>query len=359
MGSSNNFNIDNFDKFDEALNIINGLDSCGMTTSIGAFNNNASLSSEYSGITTGISNLKDQISKVANGEGPEKLIQNYKSGYNDIKNAIINAYMAENELVLKNSNIEYSSLAEFFNDLEKTKKNLNGENWSNLQPKNNSDIAHRGHSPGGVYDNSAEAFKIAGESGFWGCEADVRFDKDGNLICSHNAVKNGENPPTLEEYLQICKEYGMTAIIDLKYENGPNKFDENLSKSVLETVEKMGMIDSCVLQTNNPTDVPYIRQNSSDARIWYLTDVISDSNVELIKENGVECVNIKNSSNATNQSRINKLTNNGIDVCVWNVQKESTKERLLDMGATYIMSDNVLGITPYQEGEEDFNQIEL
>ena len=227
---------------------------------------------------------------------------------------------------------------------------------TNIQPKNNSDIAHRGYTPGGIYDNSAEGFILAGEKGFWGCETDVRFDSDGNLVCSHNAVKNGENPTSFEEYLDICKEYGMTAIIDLKYEKGVGPADANLSPAILKTIQEKGMLDSCILQTNNPTDIPYIRENSEDARIWYLTDVISDKNLQLIEENNIECVNIQNNSEK-NAYRIRKLTENGIDVCVWNVQAETTKERLLDMGVKYIMSDNVLGITPYQEGEEDFNKI--
>jgi len=225
----------------------------------------------------------------------------------------------------------------------------------NIQPKNNSDISHRGYTPGNIIDNSAEGFILAGENGFWGCEADVRFDSNGKLVCSHNAVKNGQNPTSFEEYLDICKKYGMNAIIDLKYEKGVGPADPYLSPTILKTIEEKGMMDSCILQTNNPVDIPYIRQTSKDARIWYLTDEITDKKLTLIEENNVECVNILSSEN--NAYRINKLTENGIDVCVWNVQTESTKERVLNLGAKYVMSDNVLGITPYQEGQEDFNEI--
>lgn len=225
----------------------------------------------------------------------------------------------------------------------------------NIKSKNNSDIAHRGYHPGNIFENSKDAFIEAGENGFWGCEVDVRFDSNGNLVCSHNTVKNGENPASFEEYLDICKEYGMTAIIDLKYEKGVGPADPNLSPAILKIIEEKGMMDSCVLQTNNYTDIPYIRENSENARIWYLTDVISDNNLKLIEENNVECVNILSSEN--NAYKIKKLNENGIDVCVWNVQSETSKERILNLGAKYVMSDNLLGITPYQEGEEDFNGI--
>lgn len=225
----------------------------------------------------------------------------------------------------------------------------------NLLPKNNSDIAHRGIRKGGMHDNSLDAYILAGESGFWGCEADVRFDQNGQLVCSHNKVENNQNPPTFEQYLDVCKKYGMTAIIDLKYAKGVGPADEYLSPTVIKTIQDKGMMDSCVIQTNNHTDIPYIRQTSQDARIWYLTDVISDKNFQLIAENGVECVNVQNGDN--NSYQIKKYADAGIDVCVWNVQTEAKKQRLLDQGATYVMSDNILGITPYQEGEEDFNNL--
>ena len=125
--------------------------------------------------------------------------------------------------------------------------------------------------------------------------------------------------------------------------------------AVIKTIEEKGMINSCIIQTNNPTDIPYIRQTSSDARIWYLTDVISEKNIQIINDNRVECVNIKAGDN--DNYKIQKLTENGTDVCVWNVFSEDSKNKRLQYGAKYVMSDNVLGITPYQEGEKDFNGI--
>lgn len=225
----------------------------------------------------------------------------------------------------------------------------------NIKPKNNSDISHRGYRTGGMRDNSIDSFRNAGENGFWGCETDVRFDSNGKLICSHNAPKSGENPPSFEEYLDICKEYGMTAIIDLKYAKGVGPADPYLSPAVLKTIQEKGMMDSCILQTNNHTDIPYIRQTSEEARIWYLIDSADPNTLKLIKENNVECVNMQSSDK--NLYTIRTLTNNGIDACVWNVQSEYRKKQLLDNGAKYIMSDNVLGITPYQEGDVDFNNI--
>ena len=229
-------------------------------------------------------------------------------------------------------------------------------NNPDVQPKNNTLIAHRGYAPGGIYENSKDAFIAAGESGFWGAEADVRFDSEGNLVVSHNSVKDGEEPIPVEEYLDICAEYGMTAIIDLKYPNGTEVLDTELSTAVLKVLEDKGMTDMSVLQTNNSKDVEYIRQNSDDARIWYLKDAISDSDMQLIQDNGVECVNIK-SSEDKNLYRIKNLSENGVDVCVWNVQNENYKNALINNGAKYVMTDYAFDVSPYQEGDVDYNSV--
>lgn len=230
---------------------------------------------------------------------------------------------------------------------------------ANLKPKNNSDISHRGYRTGGTRDNSIEAFINAGENGFWGLETDVRFGTDGNLVCSHNTVGKGENPPTFEEYLDICKEYGMTAIIDLKYVNGTGKDKTGLSSEVIKTIQEKGMMDSCILQTNNMTDIPSIREASADARIWMLTDYLNEDRKNLIDEYDVECVNIHVTESLSSiRNRIDYLNDKGVDVCIWGVTTVGGKERYLEAGAKYVMSDNVLGITPYQEGEVDFNNIE-
>ena len=240
------------------------------------------------------------------------------------------------------------------NDItEKLNQSISAIN--NLLPKNNTDISHRGYTPGGIIDNSKEGFVLAGEKGFWGCEADIRFDNNGNLVCSHNAVKDGQQITSFNEYLDICKQYGMTAIIDLKYEKGVGPADPYLSPAVIQAINNKGMINSCIIQTNNKTDIPYIRQTSQDARIWYLTDVINDQNIQIINDYNIECVNIKAGEN--DAWKIQKLAQNGTDVCVWNVFSEDSKNKRLQYGAKYVMSDNVLGITPYQNGEKDYNGI--
>lgn len=319
--------------------------------SLNTFNNILSNLALYKENKKKISELERQIEQEINNPSL-KTTESYVE--NGVTKTVIK-YVVDQELIDRLRNQINILLEENKNLKENMTVSCNSITSSNIKSKNNTDISHRGYRVGGVRENSAEAFILAGENGFWGCEADVRFDSSGNLVCSHNAPMSGEQVTSFETYLDICKQYGMTAIIDLKYAKGVGPADADLSPAIIRMIEEKGMIDSCVLQTNNPTDIPYIRQTSSDARIWYLTDVTSQKNLDLIKQNGVECVNIQSGEN--NLYNINILKQNGVDVCVWNVQSESRKDKLLDSGATYIMSDNVLGITPYQSGEKDYNGI--
>lgn len=110
-------------------------------------------------------------------------------------------------------------------------------------------IAHRGLSSV-YYQNSEQAFAAAGQSDFfYGIETDVWLTKDGKWVCCHD--KNPFADPSvtigsinyadalrvplspdkagtayaegdvylcgLERYLEICKEYGKTPIIEIKF----------------------------------------------------------------------------------------------------------------------------------------------
>lgn len=230
---------------------------------------------------------------------------------------------------------------------------------SNLKPKNNGLIAHRGL---GAEENTSEAVKNAGEAGCWGCETDVRWDGD-KIVCSHDSVDEGETPLSLEEYLKICQEYGMTPILDMKYEDGNNNKNNTLAQEIIKITDSLGMTATTILQTDRINDISNIRGSSENVEIWYLANKgVSSIDTDVIKDNNVGGINIKdatgkNTTNAQQIKDIKDLVGNDVDVCVWNVTTEATKDKILSSGATYVMSDNKLGVTPYQPGDTDFNLV--
>ena len=107
--------------------------------------------------------------------------------------------------------------------------------------------AHRGYSAAAP-ENTLPAFRLAGEYGFWGAECDTSPTSDGVWIIMHDdtvdrmtdgegkvadhtyeeicemTVDAGNNielypgtkVPTLSEYLDVCKEYGLHPVIEIK-----------------------------------------------------------------------------------------------------------------------------------------------
>ena len=107
--------------------------------------------------------------------------------------------------------------------------------------------AHRGYSAAAP-ENTLPAFRLAGESGFWGAECDIARTADGEWILMHDdtvdrmtdgtgrvtdltfaqiralTVDAGNNVdrypgtvvPTLTEYLDVCAQYALHPVIEIK-----------------------------------------------------------------------------------------------------------------------------------------------
>ena len=118
-------------------------------------------------------------------------------------------------------------------------------------------VAHRGMRSVAP-ENTTASFAEAGKHGYWGAECDVYRTKDGVWIISHDShtyrmmdksafiekktyeelmdmnVDNGVNIDkyedlkicSLEEYLDICKKYNMTPVIELKGKNNTEYYSE-------------------------------------------------------------------------------------------------------------------------------------
>ena len=117
--------------------------------------------------------------------------------------------------------------------------------------------AHRGYSAVAP-ENTLPAFRLAGEYGFWGAECDTSPTADGVWIIMHDdtvdrttdgtgkvgeltfaeisamTIDAGSNVadypdtkvPTLTEYLDVCKEYGLHPVIEVKPSSPVGKMDD-------------------------------------------------------------------------------------------------------------------------------------
>ena len=149
-------------------------------------------------------------------------------------------------------------------------------------------IAHRGLSVE-AYQNSLDAFILAGQDEkIYGIETDIWMTSDGGMVCMHDRdslkgvkdinkvtlatatstpLKANENvcAPTIQQYLQVCANYGKVAIIELKDDSMTH---ENLD-SLMQIVADSGAKATYISFHFDLLD--YIRSKDSEVELQLLS----------------------------------------------------------------------------------------
>lgn len=123
-------------------------------------------------------------------------------------------------------------------------------------------VAHRGfwHTPGSA-QNSIRSLVKADSIGADATEFDVWMCSDGVIVLNHDGVingmsvqntpskiirqqklENGENVPTLEEFLKVAKKLNIDLVLEIKCHETPERDEECLKKCV-KLIKKYGLTD--------------------------------------------------------------------------------------------------------------------
>ena len=204
-------------------------------------------------------------------------------------------------------------------------------------------VAHRGMRSVAP-ENTTASFNEAGRHGYWGAECDVYRTKDGVWIVSHDRhtyrmmdesafiekktydelmamnVDNGVNIDkykdlkmcSLEEYLEICKNYQMTPVIEPVY-----------ISFHLENLKTMRKLDTT-------------------SKMYYLVQKISEKDIEDARSildcgidfNGNKEANFKNDI-------LKKCRDQGLDLGAWTINDPEVMKKLEKNGVTLITTDSI------------------
>ena len=226
-------------------------------------------------------------------------------------------------------------------------------------------VAHRGYRAVAP-ENTTAAFEEAGKAGFWGAECDIYRTADGVWIVSHDThtyrmmdqsawvekktydelmemtVDNGSNIEdypdlkfcSLEEYLRICRDYNMVAVIELKGKKNTEHYDE-----IIDLVEQYG-VDSVYISFHFE-NLQKLRE-LTDSQVYYLVQEIEDEDIEIAKtiENCGIDFNGEKEANFEN-GMIQKCMDNGLAVGAWTIDDTELLDKLVDNGVTLITTDNI------------------
>lgn len=229
-------------------------------------------------------------------------------------------------------------------------------------------VGHRGSGYG--LENSEESFKKGIELGYHYLETDIKTTKDNRFVCTHdddtkrlggtktiatstleelqsetlsqtrNGVKYTGHICSLDEYLQICKDGGVGAVIELKWATGINNNDQSKIPLVIKLIDEMEMRKNVIILTSMKPCLEYIRTNYPDITLQFLTGEYWESHFDWCVKWKID-VDIQ--SGYFDKSTVRKYHNEGLKVNMWTTNDEAGYRTYGNMGCDFITTDRLDG----------------
>lgn len=227
-------------------------------------------------------------------------------------------------------------------------------------------VAHRGFRAVAP-ENTAPAFEEAGKAGFYGAECDIYRTADGVWVIHHDpityrmtggfnmiedktydelmseTVDNGSNIEnydslkmcTFKEYLEICSQYSMTPVIELKSANNTEYYSE-----LLDILAEFPDLKPVFISFHYE-DLTAMRK-LTDAPCWYLVQEITDEDIKMALALGGDCgIDFNYAKEENTDEVIQKCIDAGLTVGAWTVNEPEAVDRLASLGVEYITTDNI------------------
>ena len=223
-------------------------------------------------------------------------------------------------------------------------------------------ISHRGMCDVAP-ENSLPAFRLAGEWGYWGVECDISVTKDGHWVVMHdgtvNRMTNGKGKvssftleqiralridtganvrhytdlqvPTLEEFLEICQEYEMTPVIELKGAAADADYD-----ALLSLLRQYDMEQQAVLLCFDFTKLQLLREKSP-VHLMLLMKNPTNATVDLVA--GLESCDLGLDYRNCRLSLVRYAKEKQILLNVYTVNDALVERDLARRGVTFITTD--------------------
>ena len=248
-------------------------------------------------------------------------------------------------------------------------------NTVKIEKKQTLMVAHRGAS-GLEPENSIPAFVAAGNRSYFGIETDVHVTSDGRFVCIHDemtgrvagddinvevssynlvrkivldnkcnmekqaGVKIGEVKgrddlliPRLEDYINICKKYEKTAVLEVK-----NEMKAEDLKRLVEEIQNLDYLEHVIFISFSLVNMIHLREMLPNQELQYLTTKYNEEIHQAL-------INYKLDWDtwypALTKEIIDRLHAEGIEINTWTVDSREDAEKFASWGVDFITS-NVL-----------------
>ena len=223
-------------------------------------------------------------------------------------------------------------------------------------------IAHRGVS-GLERENTCAAFVAAGVKSYYGVETDVHLTKDGKFIIGHDhtfqrvagvdtvieestfealrkirimdtdgsKARSDLFPPSLEEYIRICKKYEKQSILEIK-----GVFPKEKIWEMVEEIKALGWYHRTTFISFGIDNLVALREKYPDSDVQCLFETCDEKEIRFMIENQMDadlcgyCVT---------PEKVQRLHENGRKVNVWTLDSIEHAEMAKSFGVDFITSN--------------------
>ncbi len=235
-------------------------------------------------------------------------------------------------------------------------------NTIKFEKKNTLVVAHRGLS-GIETENTNAAFVAAANRSYYGIETDIHRTADGQFVVNHDSTlkrvggedinveavsldllqsivlfdKDGSRdradlrPPTLENYISICKKYEKHCVLELKSE-----FSDEETARFIEIIDALDYLDEVTFISFIYDNLLKVRKLRPDQSVQYLFKNVTDEIIQNVIRDGFD-VDVHHKALAAETVR--RFREAGIKINCWTVDEKERAEELAELGVDYITTN--------------------
>lgn len=225
--------------------------------------------------------------------------------------------------------------------------------------------AHRGAS-GYAPENTMAAFKKGIEMGAKGIELDVHLTKDGHVVVCHDAnIKRtsngeglimdmtleelrkfdfgswmspefeGEKAPTLEEVLELIKDWD--GILNIEIKATPRQYLPGIEKAIVDLVNKYSMVDKIIISSFNHYSLVELKKIAPEFKTAILYSELMYEPWKYVKN--INAFAIHPGMGNLTEEVIEGCIKNGVAVNVWTVNDSEHMKILVKAGVDGIITN--------------------
>ncbi len=229
-------------------------------------------------------------------------------------------------------------------------------------------VGHRGSNIG--VENSVQSFTEGAKRGYEFLETDFKVTKDRQLVCSHDddTSRLGDKNVSIaggtlaeiqavnltqtrggvtytgrvcsaQEYLDVCKEYNVRPLIELKWATGINSNDCSNIPMLIKFIEDNGFRDKCIILTSMKPCLEYIRKNYPDIELQFLTGQYWASHFDWCVSLGIDA-DIQ--AGYFDKTTVQKYHDAGLKVNMWTTNTNDGYTQYGNWGCDFITTDNLI-----------------